>query len=223
MFSRPNFKRDAKLSLQGRWGYSVGAAAIAMYISPVMQFAAANLIILFRRHASSAFISIVFPIAAFVIAAGLSLGLHTLFLAVSRNRDAGIETLFSGFSNLGRAIILFLLEGIFIGLWSLLFVIPGIVAMYRYRLAFFILSESPEIPPLDALRISKEMTRGRKGDLFLFDLSYIGWTLLTALTCSLVGLYVIPYYLTSLANCYKEIKKEYIDRQQSYKNADYQA
>ena len=98
------------------------------------------------------------------------------------------------------------LQTLFISLWSLLFVIPGIVKGYSYYFNAYILSDCPNLTARQALKLSKKITHGIKGDLFLFDLSFIGWWLLTALTCGILGLYTIPYYETAKASLYESMK-----------------
>ena len=78
-------------------------------------------------------------------------------------------------------------------LWSLLFFIPGIIKSYSYALAEFISRENPEKTATECLDESKELMNGHKMDLFLFDLSFIGWHILSALTCGILYIYVMPY------------------------------
>ena len=113
---------------------------------------------------------------------------YTMYcMAVSRGERAEFLTLFDGFSLAGRIIGLHLLTGILVGLWSLLFVIPGIVAFYRYRFAPLYLYEHPDRGILEALRESCRLTRGFKASLFTLDLSYIGWGLLAYLPSVVVN------------------------------------
>jgi uncharacterized membrane protein len=107
-----------------------------------------------------------------------------------------------GFSDAGRVIVLNLLIGVFVMLWSLLFVIPGIMAAYSYRLAPYILLDNPEIGGREAIRRSKALMRGHRWDLFLCDLSFIGWALLTALTAGILSVWVVPYQSTTYARFY---------------------
>lgn len=105
-----------------------------------------------------------------------------------------------GFSHFLRLIALNLLEGLFVFLWSLLFIIPGIVAAYRYRLAIYLLLEHPEMRVMDCIRESKRLMYGRKGELFILDLSFLGWYLLTIIPFASV--YVTPYIQTTRAGYY---------------------
>ena len=96
-------------------------------------------------------------------------------------RRAEYLTLFDGFSFVGKVILLNIVIYLFTFFWSLLFVIPGIIAAYRYRFALYNLYENPGIGVMEALNMSKQQTLGYKGQLFMLDLSYIGWLLLASL------------------------------------------
>lgn len=91
---------------------------------------------------------------------------------------ASYWNLFDGFAMFFRIIWLYIVELFFISLWSLLLVFPGIIAMYRYRMAIYLLLEHPEMSVMDCIRESKRLMKGHKWELFVFDLSFIGWTLL---------------------------------------------
>ena len=91
---------------------------------------------------------------------------------------ASYWNLFDGFAMFFRIIWLYIVEGFFIFLWSLLFFFPGIIAMYRYRMAIYLLLEHPEMSVMDCIRESKRLMSGHKWELFVFDLSFIGWGLL---------------------------------------------
>jgi uncharacterized membrane protein len=116
---------------------------------------------------------------------------------------AGFGELFDGFGMFFKFLWLNILIGIFTFLWSLLFVIPGIVASYRYRMAIYIMIDNPEFSAMECIRRSKAMMAGRKWELFVLDLSFIGWGLLTAIP--FVSLYVSPYIEITVANYYNAL------------------
>ena len=90
--------------------------------------------------------------------------------------------LFDGFSFAGKLILLALVQYIFIFLWTLLFIIPGFIAAYRYRFAVYNLCENPDMGVMEAINMSKAQTAGFKWQLFVLDLSFIGWRILSGLT-----------------------------------------
>lgn len=133
-------------------------------------------------------------VVLFVIGGGIQLGLirYNLDLLTRENPPAFL-TLFSRMSIFGRALGLRLMTGILTGLWSLLFVIPGIVAAYRYALAPYLMAEHPEIGVMEAISQSKALMRGNKWRLFCLQLSFIGWGILSTLTMGIGNLWLAPY------------------------------
>lgn len=99
---------------------------------------------------------------------------------------------------------------LFTWLWSLLFIIPGIVKGYAYRLIPFILAENPEMNYRQAMKLSINMTQGIKGDMFVMDLSFIGWYLLSNLVCGFGIFFILPYYSATIAEMYAFIKERAI-------------
>ena len=136
------------------------------------------------------------PMASVAMLAALIIGFYSLVvqlgyygytLRVMRGQEGGgYGTLFSQFYLAGKVILMTILEAIFIFLWSCLFVIPGIVAAYRYRLSSYALLDDPEISPLEAIRRSKQLMTGHKMELFITDLSFLGWLILAGIIVSLV-------------------------------------
>ena len=125
----------------------------------------------------STFVSILTSLLSVLLGAGFAM----YCMAIRRGERAEYLTLFDGFSFVGKLIALTIVTYAFIWLWSMLFVIPGIVAAYRYRFAAYNLYENPGISVMEALEMSKRQTMGYKGQIFALDLSYIGWTLLASL------------------------------------------
>lgn len=112
-------------------------------------------------------------------------------------------------SNIGT---MFLMQ-IYTFLWSLLFLIPGIIKSYSYSQTAFIKSENPNISASRAIELSKIMMEGHKGELFYLHLSFLGWMLLSSLTYNILGVvYVYPYFYGALAFAYEEIKADAIAR-----------
>ena len=125
----------------------------------------------------------------------LNAGYYRYHLAVRRGEEVPYLGLFDGFSFAGKLILLALVQYIFIFLWTLLFIVPGIIAAYRYRLALYLLLDHPEMSAMDCIRESKRIMSGNKGQLFVLDLSFIGWWILAGIP--IVGLFVrvwvVPY------------------------------
>ncbi len=165
-------------------------------------------------------------IAAFVLSAALLYGVSRYLLKFVRGAQPVIGEIFGGFTGgaekFGRAVLLQLLISIFTALWSLLFIIPGIIAGYRYSMAFYILADNDNISALDALNASKEMMRGHKWQLFKLHLSFIGWIILCIITLGIGFIFLSPYINTAQANFYEYLRgirsagTEYANAPQTY-------
>lgn len=146
----------------------------------------------FSQQVVSAFTG---PGAMFALLVSLILGFYTMgvnlgscgyALKVMRGEEGSIGDLFSNFYMAGKIILLQILKILFVYLWSLLFVIPGLIALYRYRMAEYCLLDDPDISALEAIRRSKKLMRGKKFDFFVTELSFIGWALLQIVLYELI-------------------------------------
>lgn len=136
-----------------------------------------------------------------VFVAPVSMGLLCYIVSMAQGQRAAFSTLFSeGFRGeyylrrVGGIAWMYL----FSFLWSLLFFIPGIVKSYSYALTPYLLATHPEIGAKQALKVSMKLMNGKKGELFVLDLSFLGWILLSGLTCGVLSIfYVSPYQTTT--------------------------
>jgi len=117
-----------------------------------------------------------------------------------------------------KSIGLSVLVGLYTFLWSLLLIIPGIIAAYSYSMAPFILIDNPDIGVSEAIRRSKEIMRGHKFDYFALQLSFIGWAILACLTFGIGFLWLIPYIQLTSIEFYRYIRDEYMYKQQTLEN-----
>jgi uncharacterized membrane protein len=124
---------------------------------------------------------IFFSVLSTLISLILGVGCYLYCMGARRSTPMAYPVLFNGFSFAGRIILLYLLEFFFAFLWSLLFVIPGLIAVYRYRFAVLNLCENPSLGVLQAIQMSKLQTEGYKAQLFTLDLSYLGFIILANL------------------------------------------
>lgn len=140
-----------------------------------------------------------------------------VYLKMSRSPDpVKFGTFIEGFASWGRAILCGLWQTLFIFLWTLLTILlmgfMGIVKYYSYSMMFFLVDEFPELTIRDAMKISKKMTKGHKFDLFILDLSFIGWGILCLLTFGILSFYVTPYYNMTKVNAYHAVLKEAVEK-----------
>lgn len=131
-------------------------------------------------------------------------GMTIYCLEICQMRKGSVGNLFDGFGMFWRVLLLMILEAIFIYLWMLLLIVPGIIAIYRYRMALYILIDNPELGPLDCLRESKRLMTGHKWELFVLDLSFLGWYLLCLFPPASV--WVEPYTRITYTNYYLALR-----------------
>ena len=153
------------------------------------------------------FIPVVGNIISFIIMPAFSLSLCMVYLKLTKNEDISVRNVFDGLNKTGRALWLNILISIFTFLWTCLLIIPGIIKSYAYSMAFYVLADNPELTAGEALAKSKQIMNGHKMDLFILELSFIGWFFLVGLTFGIAAIYVIPYMSATTANFYNSIKE----------------
>lgn len=164
---------------------------------------------------------ILFNLLAMIIISGISstfigiiivgpfyIGMNLFYLRAVRNQEASYGDLFEPIvkGDFVRTMILYLLKVIYTLLWSLLFFIPGIVKAYSYSMAEFIAIDNPNMSSNDCITASKQLMQGKKLKLFLLDLSFFGWVLLTMLTLGILAIIVAPYQYATRAAFYEDIR-----------------
>ena len=185
-------------SLKGKWGIAIGAW-LAFFILTEFKFGWE------WQGDDGGNYKVALEIVGLIIGGPLSLGYTTLILLISRNQKPDFAILFGGFKRFGISFAAYLLSFIFIILWTLLLIIPGIIACLRYSQTYYILSEDENIGPLEAISKSKEMMVGNKWKLFCLYCRFIGWFILCIVTLGFAGLYVGPYISQSCANFYNDL------------------
>ena len=150
-------------------------------------------------------------IATILLSGFFAFGLARVFLQLVRGQKDKVEVkdLFCATEHFGSLIVLNLLIGLFTFLWSLLFIIPGIVKSYAYSMAFYIKHDHPDYDWKQCIDESQRYMKGNKWQLFCLDLSFIGWLLLGALCCGIGTLWVTPYQMAARANFYENLKAIY--------------
>ena len=143
-------------------------------------------------------------IAIFIMVIMMNTGFSIYCMNICQFRKAGFGELFDSFAIFFKVLWLYLLMLIFVWLWSLLLIIPGIIALYRYRMALYIMLDNPHMSALDCITASKQMMDGRKGELFVLDLSFLGWYLLALFP--FVSIWVTPYTSVTKVNFYLALR-----------------
>ena len=188
-----NMRSWGRQALSDRWGTAALGTLLLMALTSV------PMLIFHFFFESLDYISNLYSM---LVSGPLTLGYVTFILAIFRRKDASPMEVFYGFerseklwphdrNKYSRL------------LWSLLFIIPGIIASFRYALAFYILADHPEIGIFEAIRESKRLMYGNKLKLFCLELSFIGWFILGLLTAGIGMLWVMPYIIASTAGFYE--------------------
>ncbi len=143
-----------------------------------------------------------------VFSGALEFGIVYIFLKQARDGEKmEVGSLFKGFSeDIGGNIVLGLLVALFTSLWSLLFVIPGIIKAYAYSMSFYVKSDHPEYGWKECMDESQRIMNGHKMDLFVLHLSFIGWAIVGALCLGVGTLWVQAYMSATTAHFYESIK-----------------
>ncbi len=219
-------RAKARASLQGNWGISIGAAAVACLlggmivgtsflpdVSTVTE-SGSHVMELFGRKVeiteslrigfSGSFLAFV----GFILGGVIELGYSKFLLAQHDGRPFEFNDLFSQFDRFGTGFAQSFLRNLYVALWSLLLIVPGIIKSLSYSMTPFILAENPDMTASEAINRSKEMMDGHKMELFILGLSFIGWTLLAALTLNLGYLALNPYTNAAYAAFYRQLQAE---------------
>lgn len=142
-----------------------------------------------------------------IIAGPMIVGLIYYITSIRKGDKPVYNTLLDGFKEpLTSSIVTFLLQNIFIILWSLLLIIPGIIKSFSYAMSLYIISDHPNMSATDAITLSSKMMDGHKMELFMLYLSYIGWYLLGVITFGLAILYIAPFVKAAELEFYLELK-----------------
>ena len=142
-----------------------------------------------------------------LVSGAFMVGFFGFFLGIAQENAARMELLFVGFRRFWKSFGTYFFYSVFIFLWSLLFIIPGIIATFRYAMAFFIIADDEDCGALEAISRSKEMMKGNKWKLFCLCWRFFGWWLLAVFFTFGIGfLWLIPYIQTSLAKFYEDVK-----------------
>lgn len=195
--NRVELKQMAKQQIKGKIG-TLFVITLVMALLSGIGSALLSLIPVVGSIAASVFIS-----------APLALGMVMVYLKVSAGMDISVSDLFDGYGDFWNAFATQFMVGLFTFLWSLLFVVPGIIKSFSYSMSMYILAENKGMGPMEAIRISKEMMNGHKMDYFVLMLSFIGWGLLVGITFGIAGIWVVPYMQTTMTNFYCTVKSSY--------------
>lgn len=151
-------------------------------------------------------VALIWTLVAFLLSGAITMGYNHFLLHMVRGENPQFSDLFSKFNLFWKSLGLLIVMTVFTALWSLLLVIPGIIAAFRYALAPFLMLENPDMDIMEAISESKRLMQGNKWKLFILHLSFIGWGFLCIFTLFIGLLFLAPYIKVSVACFYQEVK-----------------
>ena len=180
-------RRSARYALKDNWTQAV----LATLVYTLVGCAAASI-----------------PFAGLLVLCPLEFGFMLCFLRLVRGEDSSemVGDQFSVFNKYGRYLGGSLLMTLYIFLWGLLLIIPGIIKGYAYAMTPYVMNDRPDLDADDCIHESRMMMRGYKWKLFCLDLSFIGWAILCLFTLGIGFLWLQPYIEASHAKFYEELK-----------------
>jgi len=190
------YKNSAVASLTGKWGNAAIATLIYIIVMSVPMYAVNEAI---YDNLGNVVSLVLLP---------LSWGYALYFLRTARSETADYGTLFDGFKDYLRIFLTMLLVQVYTVLWMLLLIVPGIIKSYSYSMTSFVLADNPNMKYDAAIEESMRLMKGHKMDLFLLDLSMIGWGILSLLTAGIGLLFLAPYNTTAHAHFYEGLLAE---------------
>ena len=228
MKQNTDYKNDALAALKGNWGKAVLATVIYMaivsiamgpYLTQTFKFQAAMTaagsamdaqVLLSQISTLYGYMGLYYLLVIFLIAP-LMVGFFNAFRMLLLQGDREIPTNMFKIATKGywHKVWGMFLMGVFIFLWSMLFVIPGIIKAFSYAMTPYILEEHPELTANEAIDHSRAMMKGHKFDLFWLYLSFIGWGILCIPTLGIGTFWLIPYMQTAQASFYEDVKADY--------------
>lgn len=232
MLVAADFREKARASLSGNWGVAIGTGFVASLLGAYTAistggggsssnemsdkdaevlasvFSYETLMLMAMLLGILATILLIWGIAQFIIGGPITLGYVKFNLHMVNGTRPDFFDLFTQFHRFGEGFLLQLLRRIYIFLWTLCLVVPGIIATFSYAMAPYILYENPGMSANDAIGASKQMMEGNRWRLFCLNISFIGWSFLCIFTLGIGFLWLKPYMEASYAAFYEELKRE---------------
>ena len=211
-------RSNARKALKGHWGAAIVAAIIAnvfpsvgysssfssddMDFTKLSELSGTELITTLAIFGGILLIGLAISL---VVSSVISIGYAQFNMDLVDGDDPKISTLFSKVRQLKTAVIANILVFVRVFFGMIFFIVPGVIALFKYSMTNYIIAENPGISAREALEKSKKLMKGNKLRFFLLGLSFIGWEILVVLTLGIAGIWVSPYMQASYAEFYREI------------------
>lgn len=236
IYSASDFRTMAREALRGKWGKAIIVTVLAALLGAMTATAT---MVEFKFEAETGFmaeafgktiplvsvndfsmvlavIGLILPTVQLIIGGAMTLGYYQFHQNLIRKERAEVDTLFVHREKLWHGFCLNFWMVLYTFLWTLCFIIPGIMAAYSYSMAHFIANDHPEMTAREALTASKEMMKGHRWRLFCLEFSFLGWDLLAGLTLGIGSFVLAPYKETANAFFYQDLLNSRSQAAESY-------
>ena len=211
-----DLRSQARRSLSGKWGVAVGVSFVASLLSSGVGVPAnssgsganggyLDSIVDIRVMSVILTVGVVMSLLWMIIGGAITLGYSSFYTRLVKGEPVQFGNLFGFFHQLWRGFCMQFVMGLFVALWSLLFIIPGIVASYSYAMTPYLMAEFQDLGVMDALRESKQLMKGNRFRLFCLQFSFFGWALLSVLSLGIGFLWLEPYMQAAAAAFYMDV------------------
>lgn len=225
-YSAKDFRTMAREALKGKWTTAIIVAVVATILGALttadtlVNFEFGNetgiVVEILGKYSFTltqagglagilAIIALIWTIVTIVIGGAMTLGYYQFYQNLVRNQEAEVGTLFVHKNKLWHGFCLNFWQILYVFLWTLCFIIPGIMAGLSYSMAAYIANDHPEMTAREAIAASKEMMKGHRWRLFCLQISFIGWSLAAAFTLGIGSFALAPYQETAKAYFYQNL------------------
>lgn len=212
-----NFRATAREKLRGNWGISILTGFVASLLGGLIAATASINLNVLEDHLDRLPIEVLrillavlsfaalLGVVTFIIGGVIQLGYARYLLNQHDGHPFRFGDLFSQFDRFGTGFAQAFLRNLYTILWTLLFIVPGLIKGFSYAMTPFILADHPEMTASEAITASRKLMDGHKGELFVLGLSFFGWNLLCIFTLGIASLWITPYLNAAYAAFYREL------------------
>ena len=214
--NRSELKEEAKKSLKGKYNdavimllivilISAGAAVIGSIIDTSLGLVNKQTFTIGTQVLEYQTTGLFTSLLSMTLTCFLGFGIIEYFLNISRGKEVNWKDIFKRYDLFVYFFVLSLIVSIFTFLWSLLFIIPGIIAAFSYSLVYYLKLDNPDLEYMDNIKKSKELMKGHKWEYFVLELSFLGWIILVPFTCGILAFWLVPYMSVTQCNFYNKL------------------
>lgn len=200
--NRAEIKEEAKEKIRGKLWEVWKPLLVVVVVGAIFGILVPGTNDPYEMNSGRSLISVIFDF----LLAPLSIGVYGYVLNFIRGKKYDVKDIFNYYKNIWPIILITFLTSLFVVLWSILFIIPGIIAALSYSMVIYLMADG-DVDGINTMRKSQEMMQGYKWDYFIFGLSFFWWIVLVGITFGIAAIYVVPYMSVSQALYYEKLRK----------------